>query len=277
MLGVTLVVFIVSIAAVIAARHNFAGTWKTTWGDLVLTQEGDAVRGNYGSGEKAGSIRGAVSGPRLSFSWREGRKRGRGYFDMVYDGKNVLIEGRWGNGDSDTNGGAWKGHKEGGTFENTTQGGDPSPDTDTRAPLSKPVLPCGTSKCIRCPRPNIDPLMPVNKWMAIMGNSDGPNSAMFINASNGVLYDVEYPAEFIKNGHYPCWQRCFTFEGSGVLKVFTPDGRETRYIPWKIFDVGMRTYIFGPVDGHRQKWSYLDYPGWAPNGETDLTQRCTCK
>jgi len=122
MLGVTLVVFIVSIAAVIAARHNFAGTWKTTWGDLVLTQEGDAVRGNYGSGEKAGSIRGAVSGPRLSFSWREGRKRGRGYFDMVYDGKNVLIEGRWGNGDSDTNGGAWKGHKEGGTFENTTQG-----------------------------------------------------------------------------------------------------------------------------------------------------------
>lgn len=97
---------------------NFHGKWRTNWGtELIvdLRQRGNMVIGRYRYTDRgypvAGRLRGTISGRRLNFVWREriaGRTRGgHGYYVMSED--NNSFTGRWGNGSSNSSGGAWNG------------------------------------------------------------------------------------------------------------------------------------------------------------------------
>lgn len=67
---------------------DFSGEWDSTWGTVMLYQEGDGVTGTYSyedlfAGMVYGSIEGTVSGNQLDFGWEEdGVGYGTGYFLM---------------------------------------------------------------------------------------------------------------------------------------------------------------------------------------------------
>ncbi len=288
----SLAAFIMVMSAVIvfSVRPTFSGEWDSSWGRLSLAQRGDRVSGTY-AGSVPGRVEGTVSGTRLDYRWSDSKRRsGRGYWIYTVDGQTVRLVGRWGSGDSDSDGGEWIASAAGGGRdgergsrkrdygnEKRGDGGGRYSGGEGKTPLSKPVMPFGTAKCVSCPAPNRNGVLPQDRWLVIITSSEGPNQAMFLNSRTGVLHDAEYPDVFVKNGHYPCFQRCYTFESQNVLKVFDPNtGKASRY-PIKILNFGMNTYVFGPMDGQDRSWDALQYPGWGPNGETDLSSRCDCR
>ena len=73
-----------------ASEVDFTGSWKTTFGGLVFTQEGDEVTGTYGD---ESTVTGRVNGRRLTFSYTEPSERGEGWFELAEDGQT--FNGRW--------------------------------------------------------------------------------------------------------------------------------------------------------------------------------------
>ncbi|MGE0712574.1 MAG: hypothetical protein AB7N76_20335 [Planctomycetota bacterium] len=71
---------------------GFPGHWETTFGELVLTQDGVLLRGSYGQGGAA-SLRGTLEGEKLSFRYEETGERGQGWFELAADGQSFA--GQW--------------------------------------------------------------------------------------------------------------------------------------------------------------------------------------
>jgi hypothetical protein len=79
---------------------SFAGTYNSTWGKAVVTQAGNKVNVAYARG----TMTCTAAGNALDCDWREGATSGRAKLVKETSG---AIRGTWGNGASDSNGGAW--------------------------------------------------------------------------------------------------------------------------------------------------------------------------
>jgi len=92
---------------VTVGRGNFGGTWKTTFGEMVLKQVGTTVSGQYTNGQ--GTIQGIARGDRLEFRWFEqaSQKGGPGYFVLAPDGE--AFAGEWAYDESRENVSKWDG------------------------------------------------------------------------------------------------------------------------------------------------------------------------
>jgi hypothetical protein len=102
---------------------SFSGVYfSPQYGEMHLVQNGNAVTGKYKKDERTGKIQGEADGDVLSFEWVEAKamvsnrpqeSRGHGYFRYVVDASNGdhVLKGRWGLGDSDTDGGEWNAYK----------------------------------------------------------------------------------------------------------------------------------------------------------------------
>jgi len=66
---------------------NFAGRWLTTFGLMILRQDGAAVSGTYGRDGTGCTLRGRVEGDRLVFDYEEPSEKGTGTFRLVRYGK----------------------------------------------------------------------------------------------------------------------------------------------------------------------------------------------
>lgn len=86
-----------------AAVANFAGSWDTSYGQMVLAQRGDRVSGTYT--HNSGRIEGTVAGNTFTGQWRETvlifSGSGVVEFEMADDGRS--FSGRW----RDVGGSAW--------------------------------------------------------------------------------------------------------------------------------------------------------------------------
>jgi hypothetical protein len=78
-----------------ARQGEFAGTWETTYGVLILTQDGKKVRGSYYNGQA--SLEGTVEKGRLTFTFVETIGKGDGEFVLSADGKSFTGKWRWEN------------------------------------------------------------------------------------------------------------------------------------------------------------------------------------
>ncbi|MEO7328285.1 MAG: hypothetical protein ABI193_06890 [Minicystis sp.] len=79
---------------------SFAGTYKSTWGPTVFTQDGAKVNAKYPNG----SMTCTPTGPTLDCDWREAASFGKARLTRDASGS---LRGTWGNGGSATNGGSW--------------------------------------------------------------------------------------------------------------------------------------------------------------------------
>jgi hypothetical protein len=88
------------------ADVSFAGNWDSTWGRLILRQDGRRVSGTF-TGYREGGVSGELDGDVWRFVWDQLRPRshGRGYMQMSPDGQH--LEGRWGYLKEDADGGRW--------------------------------------------------------------------------------------------------------------------------------------------------------------------------
>lgn len=75
------------------AEPRFAGTWKTSFGTLRLTEVGDTVEGTYMSSGRLCALAGQAKDRKLTFTYREPSATGEGSFDLAADGKSLA--GKW--------------------------------------------------------------------------------------------------------------------------------------------------------------------------------------
>ena len=76
------------------ATSNFSGTWETTYGDMVLEQNGNSVTGWYSYGTMS-AIEGTVTdGGKLMFTYDEGTASGSGWFVLSESGSSFAGEWR---------------------------------------------------------------------------------------------------------------------------------------------------------------------------------------
>jgi hypothetical protein len=94
-----------------AGRADFTGTWETTYGPLVLTQdEQGLVTGYYTLGGLC-SVRGRVNpSGRLFFEYEEPSARGEGWFDLSEDGDS--FSGEW-RAEGSESWSSWEGYRSG--------------------------------------------------------------------------------------------------------------------------------------------------------------------
>ncbi len=83
-----------------AGTASFAGTYKTNWGPTTFTQNGAAIAATY----PKGTMTCQPTGNTLDCDWKEGAAAGKAKLTKEADGS---LKGTWGNGASNTNGGAW--------------------------------------------------------------------------------------------------------------------------------------------------------------------------
>lgn len=90
---------------------SFTGTWDSTWGKMILEQQGKHVRGTF-TGYREGGLSGDLDGDIFRFVWdqRVPRSHGHGYLQISPDGTH--LEGRWGYMKDDGDGGRWAGDRE---------------------------------------------------------------------------------------------------------------------------------------------------------------------
>jgi hypothetical protein len=90
---------------------SFAGSWDSTWGKMVLMQEGKHVHGTF-TGFREGGISGDLDGDIFRFVWdqRAPQSHGHGYLQITPDGTH--LEGRWGYMKDDGDGGRWAADKD---------------------------------------------------------------------------------------------------------------------------------------------------------------------
>lgn len=88
------------------AGISFAGKWDSTWGRMVILQEGKHVHGTF-TGYREGGVSGDLDGDVWRFVWdqRVPRQHGHGYMQISPDG--LQLEGRWGYEKDDLEGGRW--------------------------------------------------------------------------------------------------------------------------------------------------------------------------
>ncbi len=91
-----------------ATTYSWAGTWKTNWGDMTLTQNGSSVSGSYNW--NGGKISGTVSGNVLSGTWTQTNGKGKFRFVMSSDGK--AFTGTYGYNDAEPKSGSWDGTRD---------------------------------------------------------------------------------------------------------------------------------------------------------------------
>jgi hypothetical protein len=93
------------------AGVTFQGTWDSTWGKMVLQQQGKHVHGTF-TGYREGGLSGDLDGDIFHFVWdqRVPRSHGHGYLQISPDGTHV--EGRWGYMKDDADGGRWAADRE---------------------------------------------------------------------------------------------------------------------------------------------------------------------
>jgi hypothetical protein len=84
-------------------EESFAGSYRTTWGSAVLTQEGPLVIGTY----PRGSLRCRVETPKLACDWQEGSAHGKAVLVREPGDVSRSLKGTWGRFDSVDDGGAW--------------------------------------------------------------------------------------------------------------------------------------------------------------------------
>src|SRR5688572_9682117 len=77
------------------AGVSFEGRWDSTWGRLIVKQEGKHVHGTF-TGYREGGLSGDLDGDVWKFVWdqRHPRQHGHGYMQISSDGQH--LEGRWG-------------------------------------------------------------------------------------------------------------------------------------------------------------------------------------
>jgi hypothetical protein len=94
----------------LSSGTSFAGTWESTWGKLVLRQEGNRVSGSF-TGFREGGLTGTLDGDVWHFIWdqRVPHQHGNGFMQLSPDGQH--LEGRWGYLKDDIEGGRWAGDK----------------------------------------------------------------------------------------------------------------------------------------------------------------------
>ncbi len=93
---------------VLLATSDFSGTWETTYGDMVLEQNGSSVTGWYSYGTMS-TIEGTVTGGgKLIFTYDEGDAAGTGWFQLSESGTS--FSGQW-KADGDRSWSAWEGHR----------------------------------------------------------------------------------------------------------------------------------------------------------------------
>jgi hypothetical protein len=99
----------------LSANASFAGTWDSTWGRMVLRQEGRHVHGTF-TGYREGGVSGDLDGDVWRFVWDQlhPRSHGRGFMQLSPDGQH--LEGRWGYLKDDIEGGRWAADKESDTY-----------------------------------------------------------------------------------------------------------------------------------------------------------------
>jgi|GEM_PF-3130243 len=92
LIGLTFFLLLPAMNDYFAAQNagDFSGKWYTSYGDMVLEQDGVKVTGTYGID---GTLEGKVSGDRLEFEWKESWEMGEGYFVLSEDGESFI--GRW--------------------------------------------------------------------------------------------------------------------------------------------------------------------------------------
>jgi hypothetical protein len=88
------------------AGVTFEGTWDSTWGRMVLTQQGQHVHGTF-TGYREGGLSGDLDGDVYNFVWdqRVPHSHGHGFLKISGDGQH--LEGRWGYDKDDLEGGRW--------------------------------------------------------------------------------------------------------------------------------------------------------------------------
>jgi hypothetical protein len=84
----------------------FAGKWDSTWGRMLVLQEGNHVHGTF-TGYREGGVSGNLDGNVWRFVWdqRVPRQHGNGFMQISPDGMH--LEGRWGYDKDDISGGRW--------------------------------------------------------------------------------------------------------------------------------------------------------------------------
>jgi len=100
---------VIHILLVVLAVPDYSGTWETTYGDMVLEQNGTTVTGWYSYGSMS-SIEGTVSekSEKLVFTYTEATASGSGWFLLSENGNSFA--GQW-KADGDSNWSAWDGHR----------------------------------------------------------------------------------------------------------------------------------------------------------------------
>lgn len=88
------------------ANVSFAGKWDSTWGRMVVQQDGTHVHGTF-TGYREGGVSGDLEGNVWKFIWdqRVPRQHGHGFLQVSPDGEH--LEGRWGYDKDDLEGGRW--------------------------------------------------------------------------------------------------------------------------------------------------------------------------
>ena len=90
----------------LAASITFGGTFDSTWGRMVVHQQGKHVHGTF-TGYREGGLSGDLEGDVWHFVWdqRVPRQHGHGFLQASPDG--IHLEGRWGYDQDDLRGGRW--------------------------------------------------------------------------------------------------------------------------------------------------------------------------
>jgi hypothetical protein len=99
----------IQILLAVLAVSDYSGTWETTYGDMVLEQNGSTVTGWYSFGSMS-SVKGTVSeeSGKLAFAYTESDASGRGWFLLSENGNSFT--GQW-KADGDTSWSTWDGHR----------------------------------------------------------------------------------------------------------------------------------------------------------------------
>jgi hypothetical protein len=104
LLRVLPVVLLVTVAAASPQSVDVSGAYVSNWDNVQLVQEGKYVHGSYvccGGGTIDGQI---YEGRIIRFHWKQPNGgEGEGVWEIVGD----RLEGTWGSGQSDDDGGRW--------------------------------------------------------------------------------------------------------------------------------------------------------------------------
>jgi hypothetical protein len=106
---------------------TFTGRWDSNFHEMDLRQDGLKVWGKVSYRE--GSLEGQLDGDVLRFRWYQrepNRQSGRGYLQISPDGQH--LEGRWGYGQNDSDGGRWWADRAEGPTTTPTQKAIPPQD-----------------------------------------------------------------------------------------------------------------------------------------------------